>query len=222
MHFQHTFWLQRTSCPWLIKTIFLREYFGLVIKSTKSHHPNQCIKVGNKTPKTALFVVHTNFFCNQTWPCHSVTLSSDFSFLCMSKHCAITVIYSQQQIHFPHNPFFIHPATCNATSFLVSLPGFIQLVYFNACTLIFTRLFRHLFSMCYTFQTDNYKTAPSNSLEPCFHSEIDTVFYSCIDHGFRYNSLLEFFKRYSANYQKVILLNLKMSNYVVGYLFFLK
>ena len=64
------------------------------------------------------------------------------------------------------------------------------------------------------------KTAQWVSLEPCFHLEIDTVFYSCIDHGFRYNSLLEFIKRYSHNYQKVILLNLKMFNYVVGYLFF--
>ena len=35
------------------------------------------------------------FFCNQTWPCHLVMLSSDFSFLCMSKHCSITVINSQ-------------------------------------------------------------------------------------------------------------------------------
>ena len=34
------------------------------------------------------------------------------------------------------------------------------------------------------------------------------------------NSLLEFIKRYSHNYQKVILLILKMFNYVVGYLFF--
>ena len=95
MHFQHTSWLQRTSCPWLINTIFLHVYHGLVIKCTKFHHPNRCIKVGNKPPKTALFVVHTNFFGNQTWPCHSVTLNSDFSFLCMSKHCSITVIYSQ-------------------------------------------------------------------------------------------------------------------------------
>ena len=62
MHFQHTFWLQRTSCPWLINTIFPCEYYGLVIKQTKSHHPNQCIKVGNKPPKAALFVVHTILF----------------------------------------------------------------------------------------------------------------------------------------------------------------
>ena len=74
--------------------------------------------------------------------------------------------------------------------------------------------------MCYTFQTDDYKTDRWNSLEPCFHLETDTIFYSCIGHGFRYNSLLEFIKRYSRNYKKVILLNLKMFNYVVGYLFF--
>ena len=69
-----------------------------MIKCRKSHHPNWCIKVGNKPPKAALFVVHTFFFfffCNQTWPCHLVMLSSDFSFLCMSKHCSITVINSQ-------------------------------------------------------------------------------------------------------------------------------
>ena len=95
MHFQHTFWLQRTSCPWLINTIFPCEYYGLVIKQTKSHHPNQCIKVGNKPPKAALFVVHTIlFFYIQTWLGHSVILSSDFSFLCMSKRCSISVIYS--------------------------------------------------------------------------------------------------------------------------------
>ena len=74
--------------------------------------------------------------------------------------------------------------------------------------------------MSYTFQTDDYKTARWNSSEPCFHLEIDTVFYSCIDHGFRYNSLLEFIKRYYRNYQKVIFLNLKMFKYVVGYIFF--
>ena len=50
--------------------------------------------------------------------------------------------------------------------------------------------------MCYTFQTDDYKTARWNSLEPCLHLEIDTVFYSYTDHGFRYNSLLEIIKRY--------------------------
>ena len=95
MHFQHTIWLQRTSCPWLINTIFPCEYYGLVIKYTKSHHPKRCIKVGNKFSKAALFVVNNLLFCNQTWPCHSVMLSSDFSFLCMRKHCSITVIYSQ-------------------------------------------------------------------------------------------------------------------------------
>ena len=70
--------------------------------------------------------------------------------------------------------------------------------------------------MSYTFETGDYKTARWNSLEPCFHLEIDTVFYSCIGHSFRYNSLLEFIKRYTRNYQKVSLLNLKMFNYVIG------
>ena len=95
MHFQHTFWLQRASCPWLIITIFPRECYGLMIKYTISHHPNRCIKVGNKPSKAALFVVHTIFFfCKQTRPRHSVMLSSDLSFLCMSKNCSISVIYS--------------------------------------------------------------------------------------------------------------------------------
>ena len=62
MHFQSRFWLQRTSCPWLINTILLREYYGLVIKYMISHLPNRCIKVGNKPAKSALFVVHTIFF----------------------------------------------------------------------------------------------------------------------------------------------------------------
>ena len=31
------------------KTPFPREYYGLVIKHTKSHHPNWCIKDGNTT-----------------------------------------------------------------------------------------------------------------------------------------------------------------------------
>ena len=69
-------------------------------------------------------------------------------------------------------------------------------------------------------QTGDYKTAPWNSLKPCFHLENDTVFYSCRDHGFRYNFLLEFIKRYSHNYQKVILLNLRIFNYVAVQLFF--
>ena len=70
--------------------------------------------------------------------------------------------------------------------------------------------------MCYTFQKDDYKTARWNSLEPCFHLEIDTVFLFMYRPWVRYNSLLEFIKRCSRNYQKVILLNLKMFNYLVG------
>ena len=102
--------------------------------------------------------------------------------------------------------------TCSYFSFLVSFNYYISTLVLLFCT----RLFGHLFSMCYTFQTDNYKTARCNSLEPCLHLEIDAVFYSCVDHRFRYNFLLEFIKRYSCNYQKIILLNLKMFNYVVG------
>ena len=98
LHFQHTFWLQRTSCPWLINTIFPCEYYGLVTKYTKSYHPNQCIKVGNypppPSPQGCLVCGSYHLFCNQRWPGHSVMLSSDFSFLCMSKHCWISVIYS--------------------------------------------------------------------------------------------------------------------------------
>ena len=40
-------------------------------------------------------------------------------------------------------------------------------------------------------QTDDQKRTPWNSLGPCFHSEIDAVFYSCIGHDVRSNSLLE-------------------------------
>ena len=54
-----------------------------------------------------------------------------------------------------------------------------------------TRSFGDLVSMCYTFQTDDYRTARWNSSGPCFHLEIDAVFYSCIDHGVSYNSLLK-------------------------------
>ena len=99
---------------------------------------------------------------------------------------------------------------------LLRFPGFIQQVYFNACTFNLYLIDWHLFFVCYTFQTDDFKTTQWNCLEPYFHLETDTVFYSCIDHGFRYNSLLEFIKRYSRNYQKVFWLNLKMFNYVVG------
>lgn len=51
MHFGHTFCLQSTHCSSLINTIFPREYYGLVIKCSKSYHPNQCIKVSNKTSR---------------------------------------------------------------------------------------------------------------------------------------------------------------------------
>ena len=34
---------------------FSREYYGLVIKYTKSHHPKRCIKVSNKPDMTGPF-----------------------------------------------------------------------------------------------------------------------------------------------------------------------
>ena len=94
---------------------------------------------------------------------------------------------------------------------LVSFNKFISTLVLLICTWLIGICF-----LCYTFQTDDFKTTRWNCLEPYFHLETDTVFYSCIDHGFRYNSLLQFIKRYSRNYQKVTLLNLKMFNYVVG------
>ena len=94
MHFQHTFWLQRISYPWLINTIFLCEYYGSVIKYMKSHHPNRCIKLVTNSPRLPSLWFIPFFFCNQTWPGHSAMFSSDFSFLYMSKHCSISVIYS--------------------------------------------------------------------------------------------------------------------------------
>ena len=213
MHFQRTFWLQRTSCPWLINTISPFEYYGLMTKYTKFHHPNRCTKVSNK-PQDCLVCSSYYFFCNQTWPGHLVMLSSDFSFLCMSKHCSISVIYSYSNefifctIHFSstqlhemllfswNNEVKQKPSISKQhlrlfdTFSLKTCSYFASLVPFNKnismLVLLFcTRLFGHLFSMCYTFQTDDYKTARWNSLEPCFHLEIDTVFYSCIDHGFR-------------------------------------
>ena len=144
-----------------------------------------------------------------------------FSFSCMSKNCSILVIYSQSNefifctIHFsftqPHEMLLLSEVkqkpsiskphlrlfdTCSYFASLVSFNQYISTLVFLFCT----RLFGYLFSMCYTFQTDDYKTARCNSLEPCFYLEIDTVFYSCRDHGFRYNSLLEFIKSYSRNY----------------------
>ena len=84
MHFQRTFWLQRTSYSWLINTIFPREYYGLMI---------------------SLFVVHTIFFF--------VTRHDRVVLLFMyeQKLFNFNNIQLEQRIHFLHNPFFIHPAT---------------------------------------------------------------------------------------------------------------
>ena len=153
-------------------------------------------------------------------------LSSDFSFLCVSKH--YSNIKSEQPIHFLHNPFFIHPATQNNTPLLdevkqrlhaaSSLPWFHSTSIFQCSYFYFVPDCFAIYFQCVIL----FKQITIKQLDRILwnHLEIDTVFYSCIDHGFRYNSLLEFFKRYSRNYQKVILLDLKMFNYVVGFLFF--
>ena len=46
MYFRHTCWLQITL--FIADKHFPQEYYGLVIKYTKSYHPNRCIKIGNK------------------------------------------------------------------------------------------------------------------------------------------------------------------------------
>ena len=53
------------------------EYYGLVIKYIKSHHPNWCIKVITHL-KAALLVGHI-FFCNQTWLGQLVMFSLTFT-----------------------------------------------------------------------------------------------------------------------------------------------
>ena len=62
MHFQHTFWFQRISYPWLINTIFLCEYYGSVIKYMKSHHPNRCIKLVTNLPRLPSLWIIPFFF----------------------------------------------------------------------------------------------------------------------------------------------------------------
>ena len=57
----NTFRLQRTCCPSLINTISPHEYYGLVIKHTKSHNSIWCIKVGNKS-QGCLFGGSYHFF----------------------------------------------------------------------------------------------------------------------------------------------------------------
>ena len=62
-------WILR--CPSPINT---REYYGLVIKYTISHHPNLCIKVGN-TPLSLPLWWGILFFCNHTWQGQSFMVS---------------------------------------------------------------------------------------------------------------------------------------------------
>ena len=53
---------------------------------------------------------------------------------------------------------------------------------------------KHQFSMFHgTSNKGNYRTtAQWNFSAPCFHLEIDAVFYSCIDRGVRMNLHAEF------------------------------
>ena len=71
MHFWHTFWLSLYIAD---NHRFPREYYGLMIKYTKSHHPNWCIKVGNTPPRLPCCWVIPSFFCNETWQGQSVML----------------------------------------------------------------------------------------------------------------------------------------------------
>ena len=48
------------------------KYYGLVIKYTKSHNPNWCIKVGNTPASLPCWWVVLIFFCNQVWQGQSV------------------------------------------------------------------------------------------------------------------------------------------------------
>ena len=52
-----------------------REYYGLVTKHIKSHHPNWCIKVSNTPPWLPCWCSYYFFFCNQTWQGQSVMFS---------------------------------------------------------------------------------------------------------------------------------------------------
>ena len=74
-----------------IDIIFPCDYYGLVKKSTKSHHSNRWIRLGNKPPRLPCRWVIL-FFCNQTWQGQSLMLSLVIFFF--SKHCSISVIYS--------------------------------------------------------------------------------------------------------------------------------
>ena len=107
--------------------------------------------------------------------------------------------------------------TCRYFASLVSFNKYISTLVLLFCT----RLFGHLFSMCYIFQYVGHLFSIFSMWYVEFFRALFSFrkwycfFFSCIDQAFRYNSLLEFIVKYSHNYQKVILLNLKMFNYVV-------
>ena len=76
MHFWRPVWLQRIRRSSLINTIFsVNIKYGLVLKRTKSYHPNRCIKVGNTPPRLSCWWVILIFVCNQTWQGQSAMFS---------------------------------------------------------------------------------------------------------------------------------------------------
>ena len=96
---------------------FPRECCGLVIKCTRYHHPNRCIKIGNKPPRLTSWQVALFFFVTRHDSVSRPCLVQTFFILYMSKHCSVSVIYSQSQefifcaIHF-HS---FHPAIRKAS-----------------------------------------------------------------------------------------------------------
>ena len=78
---------------------FPREYYGLVIKYTVSHHPNWCIKVGN-TSLRCLVGRSYQFFCNQTWQSQSVSFSLKLysSFLSRGFNCLKVLATMRRQL----------------------------------------------------------------------------------------------------------------------------
>ena len=61
MHFRH-FWTSKHTLSVADKHHFPCEYYSLMIKCTKSHHPNWCIKVGNTPPSLPCWWVILIFF----------------------------------------------------------------------------------------------------------------------------------------------------------------
>ena len=115
-------------------------------------------------------------------------LSSDFSFLCMSKNCSISVIYSSSNefifctIHFSFTQ--LHEMLRLSSNNEVKQKPSIRkqhLLLFDTCS---------YFASLASFETSIFQWLHLKQLNGFLWNpvlEIDTVFYSCIDHGFIYN-----------------------------------